>query len=118
MCSNCGNELELIDCAPCYDCGHEPGELQELRDNEHEYHVFEVFNQTIVLCDFCDADFGSYYPDYFGLPGEFPQDYPLTLIRKVIEPDIEKDLYCSNCQHRSKFLDFRQAAIEFNRKGI
>jgi hypothetical protein len=103
---------------PCYDCGHETNELQELKDGEHEYHKFKVFNQTIILCDFCDADFGSYYPDYFGLLGEFPQDYLLELIEKIKEPIIEKDMYCSKCQHCLKFIKFREASIEFNKQSI
>jgi len=114
-CPICENQLEEIDVAPCYDCGHAEGELKELKENYHEYHVFKVFGQEIVLCDFCDADFGSYYPDYFGLPGEYPQDYPMELLHKLEKPEIEKDLYCSECKHRKDFLEFLENARKANR---
>jgi hypothetical protein len=65
----------------------------------------------VVLCDFCDVDFGSYYPSYFGLPdcghviGEVldlvrvidPAPYPIT------------DGYCDQCKHRLAFLKFLAA---------
>jgi len=52
--------------APCFDCGHEESELGELAAGEHEYHRYRIFDREIVLCDFCDADFGSYYPSFVG----------------------------------------------------
>ena len=85
-CPICNENMKKKKVAPCFDCGHEESEISELINDEHEYHIFEVFGQEIVLCDFCDADFGSYYPDYFGMSGEFPKDYPLELIKKLTHP--------------------------------
>ena len=99
---------------PCFDCGHLTGELKELEAGSHLYHQFHVFGETIVLCDFCDADFGSYYPSFFGLPGEVPadQEYDLELICQIESPTREEDLYCAKCDHRHAFLSFLKAARE------
>jgi len=113
-CPLCAGSLELIEVAPCFDCGHSPDELGELARAEHEYHVFEIWGHEIVLCDFCDADFGSYYPEYWGLPAGPLPDYPLTLLRKVDNPEIGRDGYCPSCKHRLAFLLFRVSAKAHN----
>jgi hypothetical protein len=104
--------MEEREVAPCFDCGHAESELRDLSAGEHEYHLFTVFGQEIVLCDFCDADFGSYYPSYFGLPGDMPRDanYDLDLISRVENPQPSKDYVCENCHHRLAFLKFLAAA--------
>lgn len=113
-CPLCAGPLTLIEVAPCFDCGHVPRELDECRRGEHEYHVFELWGRELVLCDFCDADFGSYFPDYWGLPeGPLP-DYPLQLIRRVEHPDIAQDMYCAACRKRQAFLLFRHHALARN----
>jgi hypothetical protein len=90
--------------APCYDCGHAEPEVGEFERGEHEYHVFELWGNELVLCDFCDADFGSYFPERWGLPpGPLP-DYPLNLLSKVATPALSEDSYCSKCNHRLAFL--------------
>jgi hypothetical protein len=67
----------------------------------------------VVLCDFCDADFGSYYPDYLGLPGnvpgDYPDGYPLELVEKVEPKCQDVDSYCPVCKHRLMFLQFLRA---------
>ena len=113
-CPVCSGELEERDVAPCYDCGHASSELGELSRGEHDYHVFTIFGQEIVLCDFCDADFGSYMPEYLGLPSGSPMDYPLELVRKVIAPRSSRDGYCVECQHRLAFQLFLKAVREYN----
>jgi hypothetical protein len=113
-CPICSGELNEIHVAPCFDCGHAPDEIGECLRGEHEYHRFKLWGQSLVLCDFCDADFGSYYPDYFGLPGSLPQDYPLELAAKPESRAITTDMYCSSCKHRLAFLQFLKAAREHN----
>ena len=110
MCPVCESALESRAVAPCLDCGHELSELDELRRGEHEYHVYELWDEQLVLCDFCDADFGSYYPEYWGLPqGPLP-DYPLKQVRKLEHPSIEADWYCATCKHRLAFLTLLKRA--------
>ncbi|HEY2856346.1 MAG TPA: hypothetical protein VGJ18_26125 [Gemmatimonadaceae bacterium] len=67
-CPICYAELELRDVAPCWDCGHAPRELDDLREGRHTYDKLCVLGQPIVLCDFCQADWTSYDPAYFGQP--------------------------------------------------
>jgi hypothetical protein len=113
-CPMCSSQLEAIEVAPCFDCGHVAAELEECANGEHEYHVFSIWGQEIVLCDFCDADFGSYFPDFWGLPAGPLPDYPLELVRPVDRPEISKDQYCAACKHRLAFLLFRRRAIDHN----
>ena len=102
--------------APCFDCGHAESELRELAAGEHEYHRYRVFGQEIVLCDFCDRDFGSYYPSYFGLPGEArgARNYELDLVARVDDPQPAADFVCESCEHRLAFLKFLATARRAN----
>lgn len=113
-CPICKGALEEIDVAPCYDCGHEPAELEELSRREHEYFVYSAFGQEIVLCDFCDVDFGSYDPNYFGWPKRRPDDGLLERVRAIDDPRPARDGYCSHCRHRKAFLSFLKAARKYN----
>ena len=113
-CPICGGALQSREIAPCYDCGDRPSELEELRRAEHRYRWYRVFGQRIVLCDFCDADFGSYFPEYFGLPPGPCGDYGLEPLEPVAHPKPAIDACCSTCKHRLAFLLFLQAAREFN----
>lgn len=117
-CPICATSLTRIRVAPCFDCGHSSAELDELANDEHDYHVFRLWGLELVLCDFCDADFGSYYPDYWGLPGGFPMDYPLELVGKVEQPVAGEDGYCPQCKHRLAFLDFRAAVLAQRRSRL
>lgn len=111
-CPICNGILEEKTVAPCFDCGYDSTELEELGKGEHEYFLYRIFELELVLCDFCDADFGSYYPEYFGLKGEFPkgQNYDLQRMGQVKTPSISRDLYCKECKHRLAFLDFLKNA--------
>ena len=116
-CPICSTQLQPIDTAPCFDCGHITRELGECRRGEHEYHVLELWGRKIVLCDFCDfcdADFESYGPEYWGLSERPLPDYPLHLVHKLDSPRIEQDLYCASCEHRLAFLLFRAHALTHN----
>ncbi len=102
--------------APCFDCGHAESELRDLAAGEHEYHRYRVFGQEIVLCDFCDVDFDSYYPSYFGLPGDTPgaANYHLQLVARIDDPQPVTDLVCVSCNHRLAFLQFLAAVRRAN----
>lgn len=113
-CPICSTELTERDVAPCFDCGHSESELGEFKRAEHEYNVFELWSHELVLCDFCDADFGSYFPEHWGLPpGPLPE-YPLHLIAPVQAPSISTDAYCPKCNHRLAFLNVLAAVRKQN----
>jgi hypothetical protein len=109
QCPICGEHLVLRDVAPCWDCGHDPVELQHLREKKHDYSQFRVFGHEITLCSFCMVDFSSYKPEYFGLRGrpkiglgtkEFDE------LDHVKNPAIGKALVCIPCGHQLKFLNW------------
>src|SRR5690348_10199500 len=65
-CPICYAPLEVRDVATCWDCGADPAELGHLAEERHKYAEFLIFDTAIILCDFCQVDFGSYDPSYFG----------------------------------------------------
>jgi hypothetical protein len=109
-CPICDSALESRLVAPCYDCGHAERELEELAAGEHQYHEFRAFgDHSIILCDFCDADFGSYYPSQFGLPdrGRTIGQDELSLVRAIDpQPYPIHDGYCPVCKKRLAYLKF------------
>ena len=99
------------------DCGHDPTEVEHTRAGKHTYAEYRVFGDlTLVLCNFCEVDFTSYDPTYFGLSrltriglGErgwqFIRDVP---------PTVAKDKCCAACGHRLPFLEFVLYARELH----
>lgn len=67
-CPICFTSLETREVAPCYDCGHDPEELVHLAERRHTYDELETLGARVILCNFCQSDFSSYDPTYFGLP--------------------------------------------------
>lgn len=66
-CPLCYTELIVKDATPCMECGGDDFELDHY--TEHHYKEYELyFGQRLILCDFCDVDFSSYDPTYFGFP--------------------------------------------------
>jgi hypothetical protein len=106
-CPVCATELVVRDVAPCFECGGDPHELEELAAGEHTYAELRALGELVVLCDFCQADFTSYDPAYFNRPrgtklglGEF------EFIRELQDPRPGKDKFCGSCNHRLAFLRF------------
>jgi hypothetical protein len=119
-CPICHSELQVLDVAPCFDCGHRPNEIEECKRGEHNYNEFTVFGKfNIILCDFCDADFGSYYRSYFGFSGEgLVSHNDLKFVREIDPSETpKKDKYCIKCEHRLAFIEFRASAIEMHQKA-
>ncbi len=107
-CPLCYEQLEIREVAPCMECGSATGEIDEARDGEHTYAEYRVFGDlSLVLCDFCQADFSSWDPTYFGLPlgRSVGMARGWQFIRSV-EPVITKDKCCAKCGHRLSFLEF------------
>lgn len=114
-CPICISALEPRTIAPCYDCGHRASELVELANGDHVYHEYRAFgHHSLVLCDFCDADFGSYHPSYFGLPGQAATIGEVLELVRPFDPSQYPiaDSYCDSCGHRLAFLKFLSAVRE------
>ena len=56
-CPVCYTELEVIDVAPCDDCGWDENEIQHFDEKKHVYAEFNVYGASLILCSFCDVDF-------------------------------------------------------------
>jgi hypothetical protein len=105
-CPICYSELVAREVAPCMDCGASELGLQErLTATYTEYEVY--FKHRLVLCNFCEVDFGSYKPEYFGFPGNKRvglQDF--NFIRQVTDKSLQVDKFCPECEKRLAFLKF------------
>ena len=109
-CPICYAELEVREVAPCWDCGHDAKELQDLAAGRHTYSEVLAFGVPLVVCNFCEVDFTSYDSDYFNRPlgtkqglGEF------VFIREIADPAPAEDKYCPACSRRLSFLKFLAA---------
>jgi len=118
QCPVCFNEMTFQKVSPCMDCGDDPKEITDLLKNSHTYSEFEVSpGLRLILCNFCEADFSSYDPTYFGLPlGTKMGIGKMIFIRNIEDPKIIKDFVCPTCNHRLAFLDFMVRFRE-NNKG-
>ena len=64
------------------ECGGDDFELDHFK--EHNYTEYEIFfDQRLVLCDFCDVDFGSYDPTYFGFKKKRRLDMTILKLSEV-----------------------------------
>ena len=115
-CPLCATELATINVAPCQECGHLPEEIEHALSGKHTYAEMRIFgNLNLILCDFCQVDFGSFQPEYFGLPHDANIDYgKMQLVREVPEIFIGQDKSCPQCNLRLKFVKFVIAAREFH----
>ena len=111
-CPLCYGELEIRDVAPCDECGAVPQEIEHFASGKHSYAEYEVFpSLKLTLCNFCDVDFGSFDPAYFGLPRNARIGYEhMRLISPIREPALGKDKFCPACNLRLSFLRFVQQA--------
>jgi hypothetical protein len=119
FCPICYSALEPRPVAPCYDCGHVESELAELVQRVHVYHEYRAFGHTLILCDFCDADFGSYHSSYFGPSGGVGTVGQVLDLVKTVDPTPYPivDGFCESCGHRLAFLQFLAAVRKDHETG-
>jgi hypothetical protein len=108
QCPLCYGPLEIRDVAPCDECGRDQTELQHLSQRIHTYRLYEVFPPLrLTLCNFCDVDFGSMDPQFFGLPQHTRIGYEkMRLLAPVDAPCRSSDKFCTACGYRLRFLRF------------
>lgn len=105
-CPICYGPLEVCDTSPCYDCGTVAEELEHLVQGRHTYAEVRIFGVDIILCDFCQVDFSSYDPTFFGRPRDVRPGADMVFVRDVLNPVKAKDKWCPNCRRRLAFLRF------------
>ncbi len=107
-CPLCHALLEIREVAPCMDCGHLPEEIEHALTGQHTYAEMRIFGDlTLILCNFCQVDFGSYDPGFFGLPQDARIGFDtMEFVRSVDAVSIGKDKYCPECGRRLAFLEF------------
>jgi hypothetical protein len=118
-CPLCYTELEVADVAPCMECGNLPEEIEHALAGKHTYAEMRIFDDlALVLCDFCQVDFGSFNPEIFGLPRDARIGYDkMQFLRDVEEIRIGKDKVCPSCKYQLPFLKFVQQARELHERG-
>lgn len=120
QCPLCSSPLEAREVAPCMDCGHDPVELQHFTEGKHTFAEYRIFGSlSLVLCDFCQVDFGSYDPTYFGLPATARIGFGhMSLIRDYQPPQQTFDKVCPECHRRLSFLQFVSNARELHQSNV
>ncbi|MCP4258984.1 MAG: hypothetical protein GY774_15985 [Planctomycetes bacterium] len=116
QCPKCFEPLEVRNVAPCDDCGWDPEELNHFKEGKHTYNEFDVYGAKLILCDFCEVDFSSYDPTYWGFPKHNRVGYGSSGFIKVREVakeqlTIKKSLFCHNCKSR---LSMIEAVLQVN----
>ncbi len=118
QCPVCFEFLETKAVAPCMECGHLEQEIEHALAGKHTYAEMRIFGHlTLVLCNFCMVDFGSYQPDFFGLPLNAKIGFQkMQFVKEIDKIEITKDKVCPACEHRLQFLEFLVAARELHAK--
>lgn len=120
-CPLCYEPLEVREVGPCMGCGFDPEEIKHARAGIHHYAEYRIFGDlSLVLCNFCQCDFSSYDPTFFGLPRgtrvgmERPRGWEFV---REVEPVITKDKCCIHCKRRLPFLEFVADARELHSRA-
>ena len=95
--------------APCDECGGTATEVEHFLAGGHTYAEYEVFpGLALVLCNFCQVDFSSFDPEYFGLPRKTRVGLlgSMRFLRDVHPAQTDRDKFCEQCGHRLRFLRF------------
>ena len=105
-CPLCYTELLFKQVTPCGECEATGFELNHYQ--EHKYHEYVLYHGLrLVLCDFCDVDFGSYDPTYFGFEkGKRIGYQDFEMVREITSVKMVKGKYCPECNHNLPFLKF------------
>ena len=115
-CPICYEPLEVREVGPCVECGSIPREIDEARAGKHTYAEYRIFGElSLVLCNFCQVDFSSIDPTFFGLSRgtRVGLESGWQFVRDV-QPVITNDKCCPKCGYRLPFLEFIVHARELH----
>ena len=91
------------------DCGNLPHRVEHARNGLDRFFGLRAFGgYPLVLCNACEIEFATYYPEYFGLPRStnlFRTVREWPFIREI-PPELVKDKVCGQCHRRLAFLKF------------
>lgn len=101
---------------PCMDCGGAESELNHFKS--HKYKEWEViYNQRLVLRDFCEVDFGSYKSTFFGFKNTTNIGFEnFNFVKDIKDKRLQIGLFCNNCRKPHDFLKFVSICRENNSK--
>ena len=102
------------------ECGADPAELDHARTGQHTYAIYRIFGKfELALCNFCQVDFSSYDPQFFGLTRKRKAGvgHNFDFVKDLKDLSIRKDKWCPKCGFRIGFLRFVLAAREANSKS-
>ncbi len=107
-CPICNSVLTDRIVTPCMDCGGDEFELDHYL--EHRYTQYETyFGSLITLCNYCETDFRSYKPTYFGFhKNKRPSIQDFNFIRELKDPKLSTDKFYLTYNQRSAFLKFTE----------
>jgi hypothetical protein len=113
-CPICYSKLEVKEVAPCEECGHLDEEIKHFKS--HKYSEMRIFgNLSLILCNFCQVDFGSFNPEFFGLSRKSKIGFEkMQFVNSVENVSIVLDKFCPECHHRIQFLKFVADARELH----
>lgn len=105
-CPICYTELLKKKVTPCSECGADDFELDHYK--EHKYHEYVLYHGIkLVLCDFCDVDFGSYDPTHLGFEKGRSIGYEdFEFVREITDVKMVHGKYCPECNSNLPFLKF------------
>ena len=119
-CPLCSEPFEVRDVAPCMECGADPAEIDYARSGMHTYAIYRIFGKfEVALCNFCQVDFSSYDPQFFGLPRnrKVGLGHSFDFVKDLRDCSVRKDKCCPKCGFRAGFLKFLHDAREEHSKS-
>lgn len=115
-CPICYEELEVRKTTPCMDCGTYDSEIEDLKQGKNSYAELSViYGSNLVLCHFCQVDFGSYKSETWEFPDKKRIGYEHMNFLRDIKPEITKTKFCPNCGQSLSFLKFMFEVREKNK---
>ena len=118
-CPICYSKLKTAEVAPCEECGHLAKEIEHAEGGIRTYAEMRIFGDLcLILCNFCQVDFGSHDPDTFGLPFNAKIGFQkMQFLRSIDDHSIKQDKVCPDCSYRIQFLEFASQAREMHEQN-